>query len=97
MGPYTFSTRATVAAAMAGLFMTTGALAADWPGKAKWDKVVAAAKKEGKLVVAGPSGRAWRGVLVKFQEAYPEWRLTYDLERSLEEIHAGLSARIGSG
>jgi iron(III) transport system substrate-binding protein len=75
MGPKTFLTRATVAAAVTGLFVSAGALGADWPGKAKWDKVVAAAKKEGKLVVAGPSGRAWRGVLVKFQEAYPEIKI----------------------
>src|SRR5210317_1240456 len=52
------------------------AAAADWPGKAKWDKVVAAAKKEGKLVVAGPSGRAWRGVLVKFQKDYPDIKIS---------------------
>jgi ABC-type Fe3+ transport system substrate-binding protein len=66
-------------AGLALALMSTGALianAADWPGKAEWDKVVAAAKKEGKLVVAGPSGRAWRGVLVKFQNDYPEIKIS---------------------
>jgi iron(III) transport system substrate-binding protein len=65
--------------ALSGLLLSAGSInagAADWPGKAKWDKIVAAAKKEGKLVVAGPSGRAWRGVLVKFQEAYPEIKIS---------------------
>jgi iron(III) transport system substrate-binding protein len=42
----------------------------------EWENVVAAANKEGKLVVAGPSGRAWRGVLVKFQEAYPKIKIS---------------------
>ena len=40
--------------ALSGLLafsVTLPATAADWPGKAKWDKVVAAAEKEGKLVV----------------------------------------------
>lgn len=74
-----FLKRGTAAAAMAGLFFGAAVLPADaapWPGQAKWDKIVAAAKKEGKLVVAGPSGRAWRGVLVKFQEAYPEIKIS---------------------
>ena len=43
---------------------------ADW--KADWDSTVAAAKKEGSLVLSVPSGRAWRDALAKFQEAYPE-------------------------
>lgn len=73
------STVTMIAAALAGIFLCAGtgpAPAADWPGKAKWDGVVAAAKKEGKLVVAGPSGRAWRGVLMKFQDAYPEIKIS---------------------
>ena len=43
---------------------------ADW--KTDWDSTVAAAKKEGALVLSVPSGRAWRDALAKFQEAYPE-------------------------
>jgi len=66
-------------AALGGLMVLAGiaaAGAADWPGKAKWDKVVAAAKKEGKLVVAGPSGRAWRDALMNFQKDYPEIKIS---------------------
>src|SRR3974390_876171 len=42
---------------------------ADW--KADWDATVAAANKEGALVLSVPSGRAWRDALAKFQDAYP--------------------------
>lgn len=42
----------------------------DW--KQDWERTVAAAKKEGELVISGPSGRNWREALMKFQEAYPE-------------------------
>jgi iron(III) transport system substrate-binding protein len=41
----------------------------DW--KADWDATVAAANKEGALVMSVPSGRAWRDALAKFQDAYP--------------------------
>lgn len=44
--------------------------AGDW--QARWDKTVAAAKKEGEIVISGPSGRGWRDYMMKFQEAYPE-------------------------
>lgn len=43
---------------------------ADW--RERWDKAVAAAKKEGEINISGPSGRNWRDYLMKFQEAYPE-------------------------
>jgi iron(III) transport system substrate-binding protein len=42
----------------------------DW--KARWDRTVEAAKKEGELNISGPSGRGWRDYMMKFQEAYPE-------------------------
>lgn len=73
------TSRILVATGLGLALLSAGALAAaaaDWPGKTKWDKVVAAAKKEGKLVVAGPSGRAWRGVLVKFQKDYPDIKIS---------------------
>ena len=41
----------------------------------EWATTVAAAKKEGQLNVSGPSGRAWRDVLMTFQEAYPDIKL----------------------
>ena len=42
----------------------------NWSGKADWDATVAAAKKEGKLVIAGPPGSTWRGALTAFAEDY---------------------------
>ena len=48
---------------------------ADW--KAEWDKVVAAAKKEGKVAVAGPPGEAYRDALTAFQKAYPNVKVEY--------------------
>lgn len=42
---------------------------ADW--KQQWDAAVAAAKKEGELVISGPSGRGWREFLMTFSEAFP--------------------------
>lgn len=42
---------------------------ADW--KSDWDATVAAASKEGAIIMSVPSGRAWRDALAKFQDAYP--------------------------
>jgi iron(III) transport system substrate-binding protein len=42
---------------------------ADW--KADWNATIAAANREGALVLSVPSGRAWRDALAKFQDAYP--------------------------
>lgn len=42
----------------------------DW--QARWDRTVAAAKKEGEINISGPSGRGWREALSKFQDAYPD-------------------------
>jgi len=61
-----------VAALLAMTFLLLGAenARADW--KADWDATVAAAKKEGALVLSVPSGRAWRDALAKFSDAYPD-------------------------
>jgi ABC-type Fe3+ transport system substrate-binding protein len=57
--------------AMTTLFVISATPArADW--KADWDSTVAAAKKEGSLILSVPSGRAWRDALAKFQDAYPD-------------------------
>ena len=40
-----------------------------------WNQTVAAAKKEGQLIVSGPSGSAWRDALMMFQEAYPDIKI----------------------
>jgi iron(III) transport system substrate-binding protein len=53
------------------LLITAPANAAEaW--KAKWDKVVAAAEKEGSLDVSGPSGRLWTKLLKEFSKDYPK-------------------------
>lgn len=48
---------------------------ADW--KAEWEKVLAAAKKEGKVAVAGPPGPSYREVMRGFERKYPEIALEY--------------------
>jgi ABC-type Fe3+ transport system substrate-binding protein len=45
---------------------------------AEWSKVVEAAKKEGKLVLAGPPGAAYRDALMEFTKAYPEIQIDYN-------------------
>jgi len=46
---------------------------ADW--KADWDHTVAAAKKEGALIISSPSGTLWRDQLMSFNKDYPEIKL----------------------
>jgi ABC-type Fe3+ transport system substrate-binding protein len=60
-----------------GLALLTGgpAFAQSSGWKAKWDQTVAAAKKEGHLVLSIPSGSVWRAELVRFQTAYPDIKL----------------------
>jgi iron(III) transport system substrate-binding protein len=45
--------------------------------KSEWEKTLAAAKKEGKLVVAGPPGQTYRDALVAFQKTHPEIQVDY--------------------
>jgi ABC-type Fe3+ transport system substrate-binding protein len=61
---------ATFAAVCAVTICLSAPARADW--KADWDTTIAAAKKEGALVLSVPSGRAWRDALAKFAEAYPD-------------------------
>lgn len=58
------------AVANAPAMAQSGAQSGDW--KERWDRTVAAAKKEGEINISGPSGRGWREYLSKFQEAYPD-------------------------
>lgn len=51
------------------------AASADW--KAEWDKTVAAAKQEGKVVVAGGRGEPYRTAVMTFKEAYPDIELEF--------------------
>src|ERR1700726_1270567 len=67
---------------MAGLVVVAGALwhasalaqADDW--KTVWDQTVAAANKEGQLVISAPSGTDWREQLRTFQQSYPGIKLS---------------------
>ncbi|MGE5539481.1 MAG: ABC transporter substrate-binding protein [Gemmatimonas sp.] len=64
------------AAALATLLAAPPVLGqtADW--KQDWDRTVAAAEKEGELIVSGPVGTLWSGFLTrKFQEDFPRIRL----------------------
>jgi iron(III) transport system substrate-binding protein len=45
--------------------------------KTKWDKVLADAKKEGKVAVAGPPGSSYCEVMRGFEKKYPEINLEY--------------------
>jgi iron(III) transport system substrate-binding protein len=64
---------ALIAAGFLGLVTATApALAADPNWKSDWDKTVAAANKEGELIVSGPVGKLWSDFLVpRFQKDYP--------------------------
>jgi iron(III) transport system substrate-binding protein len=78
------TTRGTMARAAArwigaGLLVFLGAAAApaaaqDW--KQDWDRTVAAAKKEGEIIISAPSGRVWRDALnLEWKKSFPEIEL----------------------
>jgi ABC-type Fe3+ transport system substrate-binding protein len=69
----------------------------DQSWRAEWDRTVAAAKREGRLVVAAAPSDAWRRALTAFEAEYPEIKIEYtginsrDLyPRILREREAGL-------
>ena len=45
--------------------------------KAEWEKTVAAAKKEGKVAVAGSPGQTYRDALTAFRKAYPDIQVEF--------------------
>lgn len=60
--------------------------------KKNWDEVVSGAKKEGKVVVAGPPGAEIRNLLTqRFRDAFPDIELEYSAARGSE-----LAAKIRS-
>jgi len=59
---------------LAALSSTAAAQPSDW--KKDWDQTVAAANKEGQLVISAPSGTIWREQLMTFQQAYPAIKLS---------------------
>ncbi len=42
-----------------------------------WDAVVAAARREGRLLLSGPPGQLWRDALLSFQVDYPDIQVEY--------------------
>ncbi len=68
-----------LAAIIAALNFGDLAVAASAPSAAEWEKMVAAAKKEGSVVVSGPTGAEARDALTDgFQKRYPGIRVDYD-------------------
>jgi iron(III) transport system substrate-binding protein len=66
--------------------------AADQP--AGWTELVAAAKQEGRLTIAGPPGPSYRGVAVDdFQKAYPGITVEFNAARSNEHVPRILAER----
>ena len=61
--------------ALIGAWLSAPALAQSNDWKKVWDETVAAANKEGKLVISAPSGTVWRDELMAFQKAYPAIKL----------------------
>jgi iron(III) transport system substrate-binding protein len=57
---------------------TAGSASSSADAAAAWERVVAAAKAEGEIVLVGPPGTAIRDVLAgEFQQRYPEIRVDY--------------------
>ena len=75
------------------------AIAASAPKAAEWEKTVAAAKKEGQVVIIGPPGADVRDALTQgFQKRYPEIRVDFNgmpgtdvAPKLLNELSAGVS------
>ncbi|MGE5539498.1 MAG: ABC transporter substrate-binding protein [Gemmatimonas sp.] len=68
----------TALALAASAFIAASAVAQTTPAKdwkTEWDKTVAAANKEGALVISAPSGQIWREQLMTFNKAYPNIKL----------------------
>lgn len=56
------------------LFLITGNGGANDAG---WQKIVEAAKKEGKLVIAGPPGNNYRNAILDFKKQYPKIEIEF--------------------
>ena len=67
-----------LAAIVAVLNFSTLVFAASAPNAAEWESTIAAAKREGKVVVIGPQGNETRDALVEgFQRKYPEIKVEH--------------------
>ena len=54
---------------------STGSTKAGW--EAEWEETVAAAKREGTVVLSGPTRELWRRVLMTFEQDFPEIEVQY--------------------
>jgi iron(III) transport system substrate-binding protein len=61
--------------------------------QAEWERTLAAARQEGKVVVAGPPGESARQALIAFQQAYPDIQLEFTGLRGADFISRALSER----
>ena len=43
----------------------------------EWEKTVAAAEQEGRVVISGPTRESWRNVLMTFEKDFPEIKVEY--------------------
>jgi iron(III) transport system substrate-binding protein len=68
---------APVAAGTGAAGATTAPATATTGWQAEWDRLVAAARREGKVMVAGPPGDLYRRALTSFQQAYPDVEVHY--------------------
>jgi iron(III) transport system substrate-binding protein len=76
--------------AVAGAAPTTDGAGAWQP---EWERVLTAAKHEGKVIVNGPPGDTTRQALTAFQQAYPDITVEYTGTRSADFIARVLTER----
>jgi iron(III) transport system substrate-binding protein len=70
--------RAAIAAALSvGLAASLYAARVESLSEREWNRMVAAAKTEGRVVVAGPPGVQWRQAAMAFEAAYPDVKLEF--------------------
>jgi iron(III) transport system substrate-binding protein len=81
------------AAAQPGAASSAPSGAAPAAAPSQWDQIVAAAKQEGKVVLAGPPGQVYRDGLVDFQKRYPDIALEYSGQSGRDFIPRALSER----
>ncbi len=72
---FQFNVRRIIVLVLIVLIGAARAESQEW--KTKWDKVLAEAKKEGKIAVAGPPGAAYRDFMRGFEKKYPDITLEF--------------------
>src|SRR5438128_421687 len=61
--------------------------------RAEWERTLAAAKQEGRVVVTGPPGESSRQALTAFQQTYPEIQVEFVGQRGADFISRTLAER----